>query len=306
MYKRAAASSIAIAAVLAFGATATAQQQNADQQARTEQQAQATQCQDQANQLARRMGEEGTWLAGYPGPGVGGYGTRYPYGGMGGQPPATVPSDQPADDGGGAAGTTGAPWAGAEWRVNPNYEFSTLLRAADVLARGGNEEACMAVVQATQDRYDQLSQQFAELGVDAGEVTTWREAEIASAVPATEVGYPRRIEDVLGADVRNAHDEDLGDVEDVVLDAESGEIRYIIVSTGGFFGLGGEDVAVPWDHLHVTRTMSTFVLPVDQAAMEQAPRADENAIVDMQQTGSVQSDEVDAYWREQLGGQPQE
>jgi sporulation protein YlmC with PRC-barrel domain len=156
----------------------------------------------------------------------------------------------------------------------------------------------MTVTSAVENRYDDYTSQLKELDLEPQEITTWRQAEIAASVSIGETGFPRRVDELLGADLRNAQDEDLGDIADVVLDMQTGDVRYVIVSRGGFFGIGSEDVAVPWEHLRVAPAMSTFVLPVDQETMEQAPRIAGEQGVDPGQTGAIQ--EVDSYWEENL------
>lgn len=51
--------------------------------------------------------------------------------------------------------------------------------------------------------------------------------------------------------VRNATGEDLGSIEDVVLDTDHNRIAYAVLSFGGFLGLGDKYFAVPWEALDV-------------------------------------------------------
>lgn len=286
---------ITVASILALSVPAQAQEtQNANEPVTAEN----SQCLHDMQQLAQRMEDEGYWLAGYPGARTGGYGTRYPYGPTGGAvaPSATADADTATDP---AVDQPVAPWADVGWRERPQYEIGTLFRAANVLASNGNEQACQAVVQATEERYAELVGELRELGVDPEQVSAWRQSEIAAAEPVEETGYPRRVEDVIGADIRNVQDDDLGEIEDVVLNAEEGNIRYVVVSTGGFFDIGDKDVLVPWEHLRVT-PRGSFVLPVEQQAMEDAPRA-AGEDVDPQRTGSIDESEIDSYWGDALG-----
>jgi sporulation protein YlmC with PRC-barrel domain len=55
-----------------------------------------------------------------------------------------------------------------------------------------------------------------------------------------------RVDGMLGHDVRGAQGEDLGWIEDVVLDAQAGAARYLVIGRGGFLGIGAEYHAVPW------------------------------------------------------------
>jgi sporulation protein YlmC with PRC-barrel domain len=289
---------VTLISALALSLPAHAQQTGAQtQQART---TADSQCLESLNVLAQRMNQEGYWLAGYPGYGAGSPAVA------GRAPPAAVepelaPGTPAAPDGrpaypGGAEGVN--PWDEVSWAQRPHYEIRTLFRAANVLGTGGDEEACMNVASAVENRYDNYTGQLKEIGLEPQEITTWRQAEIAASAPIGETRFPRRVDDLIGADLRNAQDEDLGDIADVVLDAQTGDVQYVVVSRGGFFGIGSEDVAVPWEHLRVAPAMSAFVLPVDQEVMEQAPRIAREQIVDPGQTGAIQ--EVDSYWEESL------
>jgi uncharacterized protein YrrD len=105
---------------------------------------------------------------------------------------------------------------------------------------------------------------------------------------------------VLGADVRNLQDEDLGDIEDVVLN-EQGNIAYVLVGRGGFFGVGQDLVPVRWQDLRSVPNADTFVLDVGQEVLEQAPAVDRDAFADSDAYAQRRS-EIDAYWDEQLQG----
>jgi hypothetical protein len=57
-----------------------------------------------------------------------------------------------------------------------------------------------------------------------------RTARYADIVPAKKTG--------IGNKVVNAQNEDLGRIEDLVLDAGTGRIAYAVLSFGGFLGMG--------------------------------------------------------------------
>lgn len=61
------------------------------------------------------------------------------------------------------------------------------------------------------------------------------------AVPADEL---------LGADVKNANNETIGEVESIYID-QNGKIQSVIVGVGGFLGLGQRDVEMNWNSLVV-------------------------------------------------------
>jgi len=59
-------------------------------------------------------------------------------------------------------------------------------------------------------------------------------------------------EALIGKTVKNATNENVGKINDVYLDA-SGGVKLVVVSVGGFLGVGSKDVAVPWIDLKFGR-----------------------------------------------------
>ena len=67
---------------------------------------------------------------------------------------------------------------------------------------------------------------------------------------------------LIGAKVHNAAKETVGSVEDVYLDAK-GAVESVVVSVGGFLGVGAKDVAVKWSDLKVGRDGKDLMLTTD-------------------------------------------
>lgn len=59
------------------------------------------------------------------------------------------------------------------------------------------------------------------------------------------------VSDLMDADVKTSNDEDVGSVNDLIID-EDGQIVAIVIGVGGFLGMGEKDVAIGWDD--VTRS----------------------------------------------------
>ncbi|MEK9969130.1 MAG: PRC-barrel domain-containing protein [Ferrovibrio sp.] len=57
--------------------------------------------------------------------------------------------------------------------------------------------------------------------------------------------------DLLGADIKSASNETIGEVDGVYI-GNDGQVSKVIVGVGGFLGLGERNVAVNWDSLTVT------------------------------------------------------
>ena len=211
---------------------------------------------------------------------------------------------QAADTGYGAVGPPGygvrAPVGGWYGAYGPRREMNALLMAADVLARNGREDACQMILAELRDLQEQRMANLEEAGIPPEEVQTWRQERLVTAQPVEEMRGTIRIENVLGADVRNLQDEDLGDIQDVVLD-DQGDLSYVLVGRGGFFGVGEDLVPVRWQDLRAVPDLDTFVLDVPEQAFEQAPAVDRNVFADSD--AYVQRrDEIDSYWDEHLQG----
>ena len=46
--------------------------------------------------------------------------------------------------------------------------------------------------------------------------------------------FSKEVDDIRGADVYGVNDEKLGEIDDVIFDSRSGELRYVVVDTGGW------------------------------------------------------------------------
>ncbi|MGH7589168.1 MAG: PRC-barrel domain-containing protein [Gemmatimonadota bacterium] len=79
-----------------------------------------------------------------------------------------------------------------------------------------------------------------------------------------------------GDKVVNSYGEDLGKVEDFMLDLENGRIRYAVLSFGGFLGVGDKLFAIPPEMLRVDTENKRVILEMDRARLENAPGFDKN------------------------------
>jgi sporulation protein YlmC with PRC-barrel domain len=78
-------------------------------------------------------------------------------------------------------------------------------------------------------------------------------------------------ETLVGNDVYNQSDEDLGDIKEIMLDMRSGKVGYAVLSFGGFLGMGEKLFAVPWNALVLDTKNKRFVLNVDKERLKDAP-----------------------------------
>ena len=107
---------------------------------------------------------------------------------------------------------------------------------------------------------------------DAPKKTTVK-APAAAEAKSIE-GVVVRASSMTGMPVRSPEDKELGKVEDVVIDMETGSVRYVAISFGGFLGVGDKLFAVPFRALHVQHDSKAkkahFVMNIDKKTLEKA------------------------------------
>ena len=79
---------------------------------------------------------------------------------------------------------------------------------------------------------------------------------------------------LIGNDVYNNQEEDIGDIKEIMLDMETGKIAYAVLSYGGLLGVGEKLFAVPWGALKLDTVNERFVLNVEKAKLDVAPGFD--------------------------------
>jgi sporulation protein YlmC with PRC-barrel domain len=77
---------------------------------------------------------------------------------------------------------------------------------------------------------------------------------------------------LIGSKVRDPQGKELGEVSKLMIDPGQGKIASVVISMGGTLGVGGKEVAVPWEALKVQQDQQKVVLTMDQQMLEQAPQ----------------------------------
>jgi len=95
---------------------------------------------------------------------------------------------------------------------------------------------------------------------------------------------------LLGEKVVNAYDIELGDIKEIMLDMQTGQVAYAVLAFGGFMGMGEKLFAVPWQALHLDTANKRFLLNVDKDRLKTAPGFNRDAwpdMADMQWANSI-------------------
>lgn len=86
---------------------------------------------------------------------------------------------------------------------------------------------------------------------------------------------------LAGDKVQNAEGEDLGKLEELMIDLESGRIAYAVISFGAGFMHSGKLFAVPWKSLAVDEENKQLILDVTREMLESAEGFDKDQWPDM-------------------------
>jgi sporulation protein YlmC with PRC-barrel domain len=81
---------------------------------------------------------------------------------------------------------------------------------------------------------------------------------------------------LIGDAVRNRSNEDLGKIEDIMIDLDNGRVDYAVLSFGGFLGMGDKLFAVPWNAMTLDTERHCFILNVDKETLKRAPGFDKD------------------------------
>ena len=90
-------------------------------------------------------------------------------------------------------------------------------------------------------------------------------------------GTPWSANESIGTNVVGANGENLGRVEDIVLDRNESRIAYVIVSYGGLLGFWDKHFAVPWEAFGQTASRE-LSLAIDPEHLKNAPGFDKGTL----------------------------
>ena len=99
---------------------------------------------------------------------------------------------------------------------------------------------------------------------------------------------------VEGTAVFDRAGEQIGTIYNFMVDKVSGQVAYVVMSFGGFLGLGESHHPLPWRALTYDTTLGGYVVDIDSSKLADAPRhgAGEDPFVD-----DEYGRRVDAYYR---------
>ena len=73
----------------------------------------------------------------------------------------------------------------------------------------------------------------------------------------------------------------LGEVNDVILDRSTSRLRLVVISQGGFLGIGGKDIAIEWTEIDYdprARLLRTHRLTAEDLEQREPYRSDKAGV----------------------------
>lgn len=81
---------------------------------------------------------------------------------------------------------------------------------------------------------------------------------------------------LVGDKVVNLAGEDIGQIEELMIDVTTGRVAYAVLSFGGFLGIRTKLFALPWSAITVDEARKRFVVNVTKESLERMPGFDKD------------------------------
>ena len=109
-----------------------------------------------------------------------------------------------------------------------------------------------------------------------GTEASQQELKVSSEQLQQRVTDINKASKLIGMQVRNTKNENLGKITDLVIDQKSGKVAYAALSVGGVLGVGDKLVAVPFEAFTPNPGQDGLVLNIDKQRLQQAPGFSQN------------------------------
>ncbi|MDN5567688.1 MAG: PRC-barrel domain-containing protein [Paracoccus sp. (in: a-proteobacteria)] len=80
-----------------------------------------------------------------------------------------------------------------------------------------------------------------------------------------------RVDWITGTSVTSPNGDAIGDINDLIVDSETGEMKSAIIGVGGFLGIGEKQIALPWTDLTVNSDAQEITTDLTKEEADAAP-----------------------------------
>lgn len=99
---------------------------------------------------------------------------------------------------------------------------------------------------------------------------------------------------IIGDKIENPEGENLGKIDNLMVNLNDGKIEYAVIEFGSFLGIGGKLFAVPFTELQIDPVKEMFVLNRDKDYLKNMPGFDQGHWPDT--NSHTYFNEVNTYW----------
>jgi sporulation protein YlmC with PRC-barrel domain len=96
-----------------------------------------------------------------------------------------------------------------------------------------------------------------------------KDGEADKKMPARKGDFEyRRVTELVGLKIKNKQNENLGEIENLLIDLREGRVVYSHISFGGTLGIGEKMAVVPWSAISVRPRLDTALLDADSKMLD--------------------------------------
>lgn len=99
---------------------------------------------------------------------------------------------------------------------------------------------------------------------------------------------------IIGDSVENPQGEDLGTIDNLMVNLHSGKVEYVVLEFGSFLGIGGKLFAIPFTEFRIASGRHVFILNRDKDYLKLSPGFDKDHWPDT--NDHTYFGDVDSYW----------
>lgn len=175
----------------------------------------------------------------------------------------------------------------------PRYQAGVDQSGETGTGRAGQQEGTGAGASVQNEQEESSRNSLAAANTGQATMSTGQEQNTAQH-PIRDM----RVSEVLDMEVRNPQGEELGTIEDLVLDVKNEQVHYVVLSHGGILGVGNKLFAYPIKAFQPGQEADKLVLNMPKERLENAPGIDKDQWPDW--SNPRYRSDVDRYFGEEL------
>ena len=97
---------------------------------------------------------------------------------------------------------------------------------------------------------------------------------------------------IVGSHLKNLQNQDIGTIDDLVVNPDTGRVRFAVLDVGGFLGVDATKVVVPWGAIGLEKNKPgdapSYVIDATKDRLDKAPKFDASKLSDLYARANAQ------------------